>query len=671
MITVRFTDDIENITATEHLYQWDVGKIINIKGLNVGSPKVHFTTKGDETALVVQSELVNGDINAVIPDKVLQSGKAVTAYIYLEAGVSKYTIKTITIPVIARVKPNDYVETNTQDVTVTQSYFEVMNERVNTLENVKASKEELAVERTRITALAKLGEGSTTGDAELADGRTDYTGKTWPNIGEHIRGVSSQLSGEIGESGTVVSLIIENESDGYIKWDTLAIEGSANWNYSKPIKVCAGYTYTFVSTNYNVASAVSESDKDGNLIRSVARGGDDTSKPQIISWEQNEDSYVVLSFSKVTTPTLKGICNLKKIMEDVDKNRADIKLFNGANILDGTIQMSAFADSVKSIFSEKYTDVTGDINTGYIGISGATGSSGYHSSVAVSNGDKLKLTSQYGYNMVMYVIKDINGNVVDYYPTELSSETIHEKNKVITVTHAGTLYVNSYADSILSVEKLIGFELGQTYYSPLWEKKAIFFGDSITANNGSWANEKTIRAKNKMAGENYGVGGSTYTVKSDSDSNSCIYLRVKKVRENANENDADYVIIAGGVNDAFQSLPIGSISDGFTSTLDESTFAGAFESTLRFILSNWVGKKIGFIANYKIENLINLGTYLDMAKSICKKYSVPCLDLYNESGYCVDLPAVKNVFTSDGTHINADGYKKLINDKVEAWMKTL
>lgn len=135
MITVRFTDDIENITATEHLYQWDIAKILNIKGLNVGSPKVHFTTKGDKTALVVQSELVNGDIKAVIPDKVLQSGKAVTAYIYLEAGVSKYTIKTITIPVIARVKPNDYVETNTQDVTVTQSYFEVMNERVNTLEN--------------------------------------------------------------------------------------------------------------------------------------------------------------------------------------------------------------------------------------------------------------------------------------------------------------------------------------------------------------------------------------------------------------------------------------------------------------------------------------------------------------------------------------------------------
>lgn len=56
---------------------------------------------------------------------------------------------------------------------------------------------DLAVERSRINNITSLKEGSTTGDAELADGRTDYTGKTWPNIGEHIRGVSSQLSGDI------------------------------------------------------------------------------------------------------------------------------------------------------------------------------------------------------------------------------------------------------------------------------------------------------------------------------------------------------------------------------------------------------------------------------------------------------------------------------------------
>ena len=71
---------------------------------------------------------------------------------------------------------------------------------------------DLAVERSRINNITSLKEGSTTGDAELADGRTDYTGKTWPNIGEHIRGVSSQLSGDIVEVKNDLNYITETKT---------------------------------------------------------------------------------------------------------------------------------------------------------------------------------------------------------------------------------------------------------------------------------------------------------------------------------------------------------------------------------------------------------------------------------------------------------------------------
>jgi predicted phosphodiesterase len=64
-------------------------------------------------------------------------------------------------------------------------------------ETVLSLKTELSVERARINNLAKLNEGSTTGDAEVADGRVDYTGKTWDNLGENIRGVSGRLSAKI------------------------------------------------------------------------------------------------------------------------------------------------------------------------------------------------------------------------------------------------------------------------------------------------------------------------------------------------------------------------------------------------------------------------------------------------------------------------------------------
>lgn len=59
---------------------------------------------------------------------------------------------------------------------------------------------ELATERARIDQFTKLEEGSTSGDAELADARVDKNGKTHVNVGTHIRKVTSQLSGEIADA---------------------------------------------------------------------------------------------------------------------------------------------------------------------------------------------------------------------------------------------------------------------------------------------------------------------------------------------------------------------------------------------------------------------------------------------------------------------------------------
>lgn len=47
---------------------------------------------------------------------------------------------------------------------------------------------QISVERSRINQLAKLPEGSTTGDAELADARVGYDGTVYDNVGEAIRG---------------------------------------------------------------------------------------------------------------------------------------------------------------------------------------------------------------------------------------------------------------------------------------------------------------------------------------------------------------------------------------------------------------------------------------------------------------------------------------------------
>lgn len=123
------------------------------------------------------------------------------------------------------------------DVTLTQegsfADAKIVGEKINKLlsENLER-KNEISVERARINALNALEEGSTTGDAELMDGRTDYKGNTHVNIGEHIRAVSSQLSKEkvsmpkdsegTPQTGTV-GQVLESAGDGTTRWANITV----------------------------------------------------------------------------------------------------------------------------------------------------------------------------------------------------------------------------------------------------------------------------------------------------------------------------------------------------------------------------------------------------------------------------------------------------------------
>lgn len=79
---------------------------------------------------------------------------------------------------------------------------------------------EVAVERARITALATLPEGSTTGDAELMDARVDVNGTVHDNVGEHIRAIETELEEGLG-GGSYIPVTAEGitEALGYTPAD--------------------------------------------------------------------------------------------------------------------------------------------------------------------------------------------------------------------------------------------------------------------------------------------------------------------------------------------------------------------------------------------------------------------------------------------------------------------
>ena len=171
------------------------------------------------------------------------------------------------------------------DDLISRFEFNQLGEEVNDLKNIDA------VLSARMDTFTKLDEGSTTGDAELADARVDFNGKTWDNVGDHVRGVSSQLSGQIDE--IVIRTKSENMYDGqyvngYLKSTSTATSTpteASGWYTSNAIEVEPNEQYDYVNQltkAYLNSQQVKYSywyDTDGNNIGLADLGATVTAPP--------------------------------------------------------------------------------------------------------------------------------------------------------------------------------------------------------------------------------------------------------------------------------------------------------------------------------------------------------------------------------------------------------
>lgn len=219
-------------------------------------------------------------------------------------------------------------------------------------------------------------------------------------------------------------------------------------------------------------------------------------------------------------------------------------------------------------------------------------------------------------------------------------------------------------------------------------KTIVFVGDSITAgfvqeqglpNYGQRNGYVEMLQKKypKAVFKNLAVGGATVG-HYEGEPTPCVAEQINNaIRQYPN---ADYIIVQGGVNDTWLSskVPLGEISSGYAASLNEGTFCGALESIFKKAQTQWIGKKIGFLTTHKIPSAPSLGNYMDKAREICKKWSVPYLDLYNLSTLNYTLAEVKSNLSyktadhpnGDGTHPNVKGYE-VLTPKIESWLLEL
>lgn len=211
--------------------------------------------------------------------------------------------------------------------------------------------------------------------------------------------------------------------------------------------------------------------------------------------------------------------------------------------------------------------------------------------------------------------------------------------------------------------------------SVLKGKKIVYDGDSIAesrtsgtaANGGGYA--KIIADKVGGTYINQAVGGA--------------YLRSTTVsgKHSVADNlanlpkDGDLYCFEGGINDYWNNATLGTFSKtDFTGTLDATTVCGALETIFRYALTNFIGKPICFVITHKIQSTAynknnssgnTFEEYRNAMVGICEKYSIPYYDAFSESGLNGWNTVQNNAYltanangTADGTHPNADGYKR-------------
>lgn len=102
----------ENVRKTEAhgLVQWDYGQILQIEGLKeIDHAEVHFAVKECNTkAEICIATIEENRILADIPDKLLEVGKDLIAYVYIADATSGKTVRIIELPVKRREQPGDY-----------------------------------------------------------------------------------------------------------------------------------------------------------------------------------------------------------------------------------------------------------------------------------------------------------------------------------------------------------------------------------------------------------------------------------------------------------------------------------------------------------------------------------------------------------------------------------
>lgn len=227
------------------------------------------------------------------------------------------------------------------------------------------------------------------------------------------------------------------------------------------------------------------------------------------------------------------------------------------------------------------------------------------------------------------------------YAGNMSSLPNHMFVKGETVPSAFT----PFGERVVSFKKIKFDQNPFAVKNPLYGKKWNVLGDSISAGENSY--HKYIAQKAECIVRNYGISGSTIADHYTWETNPMVnrYLQM--------DADADIITVFGGVNDASGNMPMGDIE-----SKDKTTFYGAMNVLLEGLIKKCPDKVIAVFTPTKTTGRAELHDIVIAIKEVCKKFAIPCLDLYNMSGLST-VPEQMAILMPDELHPNDLGQKRI------------
>lgn len=199
--------------------------------------------------------------------------------------------------------------------------------------------------------------------------------------------------------------------------------------------------------------------------------------------------------------------------------------------------------------------------------------------------------------------------------------------------------------------------------SPYKDKTIVAFGDSVLAGWG-WKEGTGIIQPLK---EKY--TDATWINKAESGANMAVTsspAHMPIVTQIKNYTGAaDAIILDGGVNDKNNGLSIGSIETNYDASYNTSTFCGALESSLQYIMDRYpLAVKLYIIPHSFAKDNSYVDSIYSKAIEICDKWNMPYLDMRKYSQIAMTSKN-KNKYTRNANSGVGDGVHP-----VELWYRT-